>query len=319
MNKIEIEKQKNIEFAEQHGISEIEMDKIYQDIYKDMPADLDDDKKTIRSLRKTRGSLKRLVQDGNRLDGFIFMRFPNQEYNLYAWNQVQKFIDENGLEKAIARGMAKDKDTYLHTEGFNKGKPIDKKQIYGNAVGIFQIGEEVKPREISIGSFVINNVLPVCKEAKIAIKEAQKDSAIVSGTKVQYFKNATVTSEEEDFSKEDADVYLDYLQQFYGDIIFKDFVSALSYIDSENDKKKFAVVKATCLEIIPSEDPKRDIHIKFEFEGEDDDDIDVWVHPTEYQGLNIYEGAVGYLFFNAIKRKDGTHKYHCGGFLPTEE
>ena len=318
MNRIESEKQKNIDFANTHGISEVEMENIFQSIYNKMPTDLDEDKKIIRSLRKTRASLKRLVQSGNRFDGFVFMRLPNQEYNLYAWNKVQKFIDENSLEKAIAQGMAKDENTYLHTEGYNKGKPINKKDIYGKAVGIFQVGEKVTPYEISIGSYAMDKVLPICKDTTISLKEGKKDSQISPQTKIQYFNGATETERLQEFKEEKAEEYLDYIKDCFGDIIFESFSDALDYLELKNfDKNAFVGVRAICLETSVPDDPERDIPISFEFLS-DDADITIYVHPIEFAGLNIEDGLEGYLFFNAIKRNDNTNKYHCGGFLPIE-
>jgi len=316
MNKIEREQEKNTKFAEEHGISQEEMDSIFNEIYEKMPSDMDDATKTLRSLRKTRGSLKRLVQSGYRMDGFLLMRFRTNSYNNYAWNQVNNFVKEHGLEAAIKKGMAKGEGEYLHTEGFNKGKVIDKNYATANAIGIFQDGDKVVPREISIGSYAMKKVVPICKEAKFTLKEGNA-SKIIKGSKIQYFNNAIVTDDTDAFDDDTIDVYLNYVRQFFGDIIFESSADLLQYLESKNfDRNVFGVIEGECIDIRTNDDPTKNVVVNFEI-GEDD--ADVWFTPTELAGLNIYDGAYGYLFVNAYKKKDGEINYHVGGFLPISE
>lgn len=316
MNKIELEQEKNAKFAEENNISQEEMDTIFKEIYEKMPSDMNEATKTLRSLRKTRGSLKRLVQSGYRMDGFILMRFRTNSYNNYAWNQVDKYVKEHGLEEAIKKGMAKGEGEYLHTKGFNKGKVIDKNYATANAIGIFQDGDKVVPREIGIGTYAMNKVLPVCKEARFTLKEGNA-SKIVQGTKVQYFNNAVVTDDTDAFDDETIDVYLDYVRQFFGDIIFESSADLLQYFESKNfDKNTFGVIEGECIDIGTSDDPNKNVVVNFEI---GDDDADIWFTPIELAGLNIYDGAYGYLFVSAYKKKDGEINYHVGGFLPISE
>lgn len=317
MSSIDTEKQKNQEFAEKHGIEESEMDKIYKEIFESMPEDMDENKKIIRSLRKTRGSLRRLVQSGQRMDGFVIMRFPDQEYNLFAWNQVDRYVKENGLEDAIKKGMANEQGEYLHTQGFSKGEVIDKKAIYGSAIGIFQTDKGIAPRDISIGSYAMNKVLPICKESKFTFKEGKKAGQLIKNANILYFNGATVLEEVDAYDEEAVKIYLGYVEQFFGDIIFDTMIDGLEYLKSKNyEKTAFVGVRATCMDIFPNEDPTRDISINFETE---DDDFIVWVHPTAFAGLNITDGIDGILFMNVTPRKDGTLRYNCGGFLPIED
>lgn len=317
MSSIDTEKQKNQEFAEKHGINESEMERIYQEIFEGMPEDMDENKKIIRSLRKTRGSLRRLVQSGQRMDGFIIMRFPDQEYNLYAWNQVDRYVKENGLENAIKKGMANEQGEYIHTQGFSKGEVIDKKAIYGSAVGIFQTDEGIVARDVSIGSYAMDKVLPVCKESKFTFKEGKKSGQLVKNANVLYFNGATVLEDVDAYDEDAVKIYLGYVEQFFGDIIFDSMIDGLKYLESKKyDKNAFIGVRATCMDIFPNEDPTRDISINFETE---DDDFIVWVHPTSFAGLNITDGIDGILFMNVTPRRDGTLRYNCGGFLPIED
>ena len=318
MNRIEVEKQKNIDFAEAHGISEVEMNNIFNEMYDEMPEDLDEGKKTIRSLRKTRGALKRLVQSGDRIDGMLLMRFPNQEYNLYAWNQVDQVVQKEGLDAAIKKGMANKAGEYLHTKGFNKGQPIDKTAIYGNAVGLFETKNGVVPREISIGSYAIDSVIPICKDAKFVLKENnKKQSTIVENSNIFYYKNSTVTEDIKAFDDDAVDIYLGYIKEFFGDTIFDDEASMLQYFKSRNyDRGAFAVIEGCCLDIRVPQDPTRDASIQLDVDGTD---VDVWVHAKELEGLNIYDGAYGYLFLNAYKKNTGEVAYRLGGFLPISE
>ena len=317
MNKIELEQEKNTKFAEEHGITQEEMDAIFKEIYEEMPSNMNENTKTLRSLRKTRGSLKRLVQSGYRMDGFLLMRFRTNSYNNFAWNEVDKYVKENGLDSAIKKGMAKGEGEYLHTKGFNKGKVIDKDYATANAVGIFQEGDKVVPREIGIGSYAMKNVVPICKEAKFTLKGGNNASKIIKGTKIQYFNNAIVTDETDAFDEDTIDVYLDYVKQFFGDIIFESSADLLQYLESKNfDKNAFGVIEGECIYIKSNDDPTKNIAVNFEI-GEID--ADVWFTPTELEGLNIYDGAYGYLFVIAYKKKDGEISYHVGGFLPISE
>lgn len=317
MNKIELEQEKNTKFAEEHGITQEEMDAIFQEIYEEMPSDMNEGVKTLRSLRKTRGSLKRLVQSGYRMDGFVLMRFRTNNYNNFAWNEVDKYVKEHGLDAAIKKGMAKGEGKYLHTKGFNKGKVIDKDYATANAVGIFQEGDEVVPREIGIGSYAMDKVLPVCKEAKFTLKTGNNASKIIKGTKIQYFNNAVVTDETDAFDDDTVDVYLNYVKEFFGNIIFESSADLLTYLESKNfDKNVFGVIAGECLSIGIKKNLNSNIPVTFEI-GEDD--AEVWFTPTELAGLNISEGVYGYLFVSAYKKKDGEINYHIGGFLPVSE
>lgn len=317
MNKIELEQQKNAKFAEENGIEQEELDAIFKEIYEGMPSDMNENTKTLRSLRKTRGSLKRLVQSGYRMDGFLLMKFKANRYARYAFNQVKKFVEQHGEQEAIKKGYINKEGKYLHIKGYNKGKIIDENYATANAVGIFQEDDKVVPREIKIYNDTIHkNVVPVCKETKFTLKEGNA-SKVVKGTKAQTFKNAIVTDDTDAFDDDTIDVYLNYVKQFFGDIIFDSFADLLIYLESKNfDPNVFGVIEGECVDIRTNSDPTQDVVVNFEV-GEED--INVWYTPIELAGLNIYDGAYGYVFVNAYKSKEGQISYHVGGFLPISE
>ena len=113
---VESERAKNAKFAEENGISQEEMDDVYQEIFENLPEDLTGDNRIKRALRKTRGALKKKVNvQGVELDGFIIMRFRNNDFEANAWNKVDKYVTENDIETAKAKGFVNEKGEYIHS------------------------------------------------------------------------------------------------------------------------------------------------------------------------------------------------------------
>ena len=89
INNAEAERKKTLKFAEDNGISTDEVEAVYEKIYAELSDDLSENAKELRALRKTRGSLKRIANSSaNYIDGFIFMRFRDTNFNEYAWKLV---------------------------------------------------------------------------------------------------------------------------------------------------------------------------------------------------------------------------------------
>ena len=58
---VESEKAKNDKFASDNGITQEEMDEVYQEIFENLPDNVTGDNRVKRALRKTRGALKKKI------------------------------------------------------------------------------------------------------------------------------------------------------------------------------------------------------------------------------------------------------------------
>lgn len=321
MTRIEKEKSKNEKFAEEHNISNAEMNEIYEEIFEQLPADMDEDKKTIRALRKTRGTLRRRAQIKYE-DAFVLFRFRNQNYNLYAWNKVDEYVKENGLEKAQEVGMVDAEGNYLHTSGFNVGEKIDKSAIFGSAIGIFQDADNnTIPKWISIGQYNIKNKLPLCREIQISVKEGKKPGPLFPDTNLVYFNSAKVTDTDPICSPDELNTYESIIQDLFGDIIFNDVAELKDYCsDRISDRQHFAGIHAICTGI-NARDLDSNIPIDFEI-GDDIDDIEeltIWAEPDVFKGLSIEEGVAGILFVSGYLDNNDNIGFNIGGFLPYDD
>ena len=322
MSRIDEEREKNRQFAEKNGIPDVEMDRIYKEILAKMPDDLTDAQKEIRALRKTRGTLRKSAQNGKRVEGFLFMRFPDNSYNKYAWNRVQKTIEEKGIEEARKLGMVNENDEPIHWQGqFNKGKKIDPKEIYGSAVGIFAGENGLEARDLSIGKFSMDKVVPICQECTFVVASNVKDKAgKVIANKPQYYFNNALGAEDTIFKEDEAEVYLEYLADYFGDLVFDSYEEAKAFLE-QNDYSQtaFAGFRATVSDISVVDDPNQNVLISFEDYEDYEVSIDSWISPMMLKGLNVSDQSYGIVFFNIRKDGEGNLYHHVGGFIPIEE
>lgn len=321
MNSIDKEIQQNKEFAEKFGIPEEEMEQVYQKLYNSMDNIEDDNVRTLRALRRTRGALRKEAQGSIRMDGFLLARLPDNSYNEWAWNHVHEYVEENGLDKAKANGLVDEEGNYLHDRGFNKGKPIDKTAVWGNAIGLFENNKgKVVARQLSINNEHLSDLIPICQEATFKVGEAEKNGNIIKDNKLLYFNGVTLSEEPHIFSNEMVAVYKGKIVEVFGDIIFDNKIDAIQYLEKTNhNNTDFAGVVAVCEEInIPDND---NYNIRLHFTTEDDpiDGFSCYITPGMLKGLNLQEGVEGILFITTTKRKDGSLMIHCAGFLPKEE
>lgn len=318
MTRIEKEKIKNKEFAEANDISNEEMEEIYNEIFAEMPDDMDEDKKIIRALRKTRGTLRKQIQSsGVWKEGFIFMRFPNQEYNLYAWNQVDNYIKENGIDKAKEVGMVNAEGEYLHTKGFSKGEKIDKDAIFGSAIGLFEDDEnQVRAKWISIGQYNVKDKIPLCQELNMNIKEGDKSGPLFPKEKLVYYNGSRKMDVNPVCTPDEIRNYENVFKNLFGEIIFSDYADLEAYCENNiSDRRNFACIHSICTQITTQKDTNSRIPIEFEFE---DSEATLWVDPYIFEGLVIEEGVAGILMVNAYQKDDGIGFNVCG-FLQYEE
>jgi hypothetical protein len=126
-----------------------------------------------------------------------------------------------------------------------------------------------------------------------------------------------ITDDTDTFDEDTVEIYLGYVKKFFGDIIFESAAELLDYLESKNfNKNVFGVIAGECIYIKTNDNPDSNVLVNFEI-GEID--ADIWLTPSELAGLNIYDGAYGFLFVNAYKKGDGSINFHVGGFLPVSE
>ena len=139
---IESEKEKNAKFAEENGISPEEMEEVYQEILDNLPENITGDNRIKRALRKTRGTLKKKANtNGEVIDGFIIMRFRDNDFDANAWSKVDNYVQNHGIDQAKVEGLVNEEGQYIHTAfttSFSNqhGKVIDKNNVRGTAIAI---------------------------------------------------------------------------------------------------------------------------------------------------------------------------------------
>lgn len=319
INNAEAERQKTLKFAADNNISDDEINNVYNEIYEQLPDDLSDNAKELRALRKTRGALRKIANsNANFVDGFIVMRFRNSDYNLNAWNKVDKFIANHGLEDAKSKGMVNEEGDYLHTSlttSFNNqmGKKIDKNDIRGNALGFFKDEDGIDMRFMTIGKFCVNDKMPICREISINVKEAENAGKIFPNKKQLYLNGAKYSTVSHYYSAEDFQSYADMIEEECGDIFF----SLKSEIDDyarDNSSDNFNFMAAFCtVNRIGAPLDNGSVPVELELE---DELITTWAEKYIFKDLTIEEGIIGLAFINTYVNKENNVGYRICGFLP---
>lgn len=322
VNNVETEREKTFQFAEDNNISEEEINNVYNEIYEQLPSDLSENAKELRALRKTRGALRRIANSNvNYIDGFIVMRFKNNDYEANAWQKVHNFIQQHGIDEAKARNMVNDNGDYLHcslTTQFDNqmGKKIDKSNVRGSAIGLFRNDDSIDMRFLTISKFIVNKTIPICREISVNVKDAQSPGKVFINKSQYYLNNVRYTTMSHYYSSEDFQSYIDMIEDECGDI----FISLKSEIDDfahEKQADRFNFVASLCtVNRIGAPLDNGNVPIELEL---DDDLITVWTPDYIFKDLTIEEGIVGLAFIHTYIKQDNTVGYDIGGFLPLSE
>ena len=322
INNIESEKARNKKFAEENNISLEEMEEVYNEIYEQLPDSLTGDKRTLRALRKTRGTLRRKANTtGTEIDGFILMRFRDNDFDPNAWEKVDKYISDNSMEDAKKKGMINDKGEYLHTSfttSFSNqhGKVIDKKNARGTAIAIISTNDGAELRLLSIGKFNVWDKIPLCREVTLIVKEGNQAGAIFSDRNVLFLNGTKLSSENAYYSEDDFQGYADLIEDLCGDIAYytQDEIDAYA---QENASDKWNYIAVPVISVIRIGTPLDDGTVPIDFEV-DDGQITAWAGKNVFRGLTIEEGIQGILMLNTYLNKEGQPGYRIGGFIPLD-
>lgn len=330
INNADSEREKNIKFAEEHGISQEEMDEVYQTILVQLPDDLTGDKREARALRKARNILKKKINvSGKLLDGFFLMRFQNNDFEANAWKKVDKYVNEHGIEDATAKGMVNGDGEYLHcslTTSFSNqhGNVIDKDNVRGSGIAIVVQTDENQNstqelRWLNIGKFNVNDKIPLCREVKLVVKEGQQAGPLFPDRNAYFLNGVRSVSPNAYYSDEDFQAYANLIEDLCGDIAYytKEEIDAYATKNS-NNRNNFIAVPVESVSRLGNPTDNGSIPIEFELE---DDQITAWADEYIFKDLTIEEGIQGILMLNTYLKKDdkGAYTipgYRVGGFIP---
>lgn len=319
INNAEAERQKTLKFAQDNNISDEEVDSLYNEIYNQLPDDLSDNAKELRALRKTRGSLRRIANSSaNYVDSFMVARFRNSDYNLNAWNKVDRYVAKHGKEDAKAKGMIDDEGNYLHTSlttnfSDQMGKKIDKDDVRGNALGLFKGEDGIDMRFLTISKFCVNDKIPICREISMNIKEAQNPGKLFPKKNQYYLNGARYTTISHYYSAEDFQSYAKMIEEECGDIFFSSKDEIDDYANDEQSNA-FNLAAAFCtVNRIGTPLDNGSVPIEIEL---DDEVITTWAEKYIFKDLAIEEGIVGLAFINTYINKEDNVGYRICGFLP---
>lgn len=317
---VESEKEKNTKFAQENNISEEEMEEVYLEIFENLPDDITGDNRVKRALRKTRGALKRKANiQGTVLDGFIFMRFRDNDFERNAWDKVDKYVSEHGIDEAREKGFVNEKDEYIHsslTTNFSnqKGKVIDKDNVRGSAAAIVTNDKGVNElRWLNIGKFNVYDNIPLCREVQLIIKEGNQKGPLFDG--VAYFLNGVkITQSNAYYSDEEFQEYGNLIEKLCGDITYytKDEIDDFAK-SKGSDRNNFIAVPVSSVSRIGNKIDNGSVPIELEL---DDDQITVWADKNIFKDLTIEEGIQGIAMLNTYVNKENVPGYRIGGFLP---
>lgn len=320
---IESERAKNAKFAQENNISEEEMEKVYEEILANLPENLTGDKRIKRALRKTRGTFKKQANvSGKVVDGFILMRFRDNTFELNAWNKVDKYVKENGIDDAKSNNLVNEDGEYLHsslTTSFTDqhGKIIDKKNVRGSAIAIVTNDDGINElRWLTIGKFNVNDNIPLCREVKLTVKEANQPGPLFSQN--AYFLNGVnLAQSNRYFSDEEYQQYQELIDDLCGDIRYSTKEEVDEFAESNStDRNNYIVVPVSSVLRIGNVLDNGSVPIDFEL---DDDVITAWADKNIFAGLAIEEDIPGDLFLNTYVNKEGVPGYRVGGFLPLDD
>ena len=321
-NDVESEREKNKKFAEKNGISLEEMDEVYAKIYEELPENLTGDKRELRALRKTRGSLRQKAnRTGTELDGFILMRFRDKDFERNAWNKVDKFITDNGKEDAIERGMLNDKGEYLHTAfttsfSDQHGKVINKDNVIGQAIGIVVNDNTQELRFLTIGKYNVFDKIPLCREVSLIIKEGNQPAPLFPDRNGYFLNGVKLTGSSSNvyYSDEEFEAYVGLIEELCGDIIYdtKEEIDQYAQTNRDNRFNFIAVPTSSVIRIgAPLDNGSVPIDIEL-----DDGSITVWADKNVFKDLTIEEGIAGVALVNTYINNNDEAGYRIGGFLP---
>ena len=317
---VESEKEKNTKFAQENNISEEEMEQVYLEIFENLPDDITGDNRVKRALRKTRGALKRKANiQGTVLDGFIFMRFRDNDFERNAWDKVDKYVSEHGIDEAREKGFVNEEDEYIHSSlttnySSQKGKVIDKDNVRGSAAAIVTNDKGVNElRWLNIGKFNVYDNIPLCREVQLIIKEGNQKGPLFDG--VAYFLNGVkITQSNAYYSDEEFQAYGNLIEELCGDITYytKDEIDDFAK-SKGSDRNNFIAVPVSSVSRIGNKIDNGSVPIELEL---DDDQITVWADKNIFKDLTIEEGIQGIAMLNTYVNKENVPGYRIGGFLP---
>lgn len=318
---VESEKEKNAKFAEENGISSEEMEEVYQEILDNLPENITGDNRIKRALRKTRGTLKKKANtSGEVVDGFIIMRFRDNDFDANAWNKVDNYVQNYGIDQARNEGLVNEDGQYIHTAfttSFSNqhGKIIDKNNVRGTAISIVTNKNNVNElRWLNIGKYSVNDKIPLCREVQLIVKEGNQAGPLFPDRNAYFLNGVKVSQGNAYYSDDDFIAYSNLIEELCGDILYttKEEIDGFAQTASKNN---YIIVPISSVLRIGNVLDNGSVPIDLEL---DDEQITVWAEKNIFKGLTIEEGVQGIAMLNVYVNKEGIPGYRIGGFLPLE-
>ena len=247
------------------------------------------------------------------------MRFRDNDFEKNAWDKVDKYVSEHGIDEAREKGFVNEKDEYIHSSlttnySSQKGKVIDKDNVRGSAAAIVTNDKGVNElRWLNIGKFNVYDNIPLCREVQLIIKEGNQKGPLFDG--VAYFLNGVkITQSNAYYSDEEFQAYGNLIEELCGDITYytKDEIDDFAKSKS-SDRNNFIAVPVSSVSRIGNKIDNGSVPIELEL---DDDQITVWADKNIFKDLTIEEGIQGIAMLNTYVNKENVPGYRIGGFLP---
>lgn len=318
---VESEKAKNDKFASDNGITQEEMDEVYQEIFENLPDNVTGDNRIKRALRKTRGALKKKINvQGVELDGFIVMRFRNNDFERNAWNKVDKFVQDKGIDEAKAKGFVNANGDYIHsslTTSFSnqQGKVIDKDNVRGSAIAIVTNKDNKNElRWLNIGKFNVFEKIPLCREVQLIVKEGNQAGPLYPDRNAYFLNGVKLTQGNAYYSDEEFQAYANLIEKLCGDIAYYTKEEIDEYAkQNTNNRNNFIAVPVSSVSKLGNAIDNGSVPIEFEL---DDAQITAWADRDIFRDLTIEEGIQGIAMLNTYVNSEGNAGYRIGGFIP---
>ncbi len=314
MTMLERQKEKTMKLAVEKGISEEQLNRMYQEKIQSFPDTVSETQKALRAFKLVRGELNSDRKEYDTLKGMLLCRFRDNTYNKYMYDKVQEYIDKNGLEAAQDAQMVNTNGDYLFTTGFNKGEVIDPKNIRGSAVGIFQNEDgEPEARFVKIGKFQIDKKIPLGSEIEMKYTEA-KSTAPNFNHKDCFYNGAIPLVENQLYTVEELESYSKMIEELVYGKVFENYDDMIEYAENITDDKN-NIIGVWCDVLEVGDKTSGNVSMLLEFEGAC---VKYWCDKNIYNGLTVPAGGSGIVLLNAYKGKDGVG-FNIIGFLPYDD
>jgi len=346
------EKKLSHNFAQQNGISVVEIDKKAQEIFDSLPEvdsvtkeKMSEDARWGRAYRKVRRAFNKKVKEmANSMDGMIVCRMTNRDFDRNQYNYAMRTLITEGKDAAISKGLINDDEQPLYQWGDKKGQIIlnenqepGRPSVIGRAIGYtFKQNdngeyESIEPRYFFIGKDKADTNVPICQIGKLGVNVAnKKQDGFFSDNHFLFYNNALLDAERTaPYNVNDIQEILGQWNQAFGDnftvVSNKNDLSTFKdeHTYSKDNKKAeydFCVIPGNVMGIVIKEKWfNSEIDIEFiDYDTLESSLMSVYIPLELLQGLDIHEDDKGIFVLQSVQYGKNTN-WHLGGFLHVDD